>query len=258
MITAKHSGDKGDLAYFLPVMRHLGGGTLYIEAAVYTRVPLLPENWCGIDKIFKDQPYIKDVLPWNRERVDINGNDFRSRMQQAIRRESMRGGGDGSSPAKKVSLVDWMLSTHGVPLSAKDEAWISVEPNKVAPVVISRAGQDRKKEHQYFNAKFPWAKVCKKYAGNAVFIGTPREHELFTAVHGDVPHYPTTDLYDAAKAIQGCELFIGNQSAPHALAEAMKKRIVLEVWCEGPNVLAFRDGVIHGWDESVRLPEIYE
>lgn len=248
------AGDRGDAVFSLPVVRHYGGGILYIEAATYTRVPMFKENWCGIDKIFKDQPYIKDVLPWNRERVDFNLNDFRSPMMQAIRREVVRGGGVTS--ARQVSLVDWMLRTHNVPMTAKDEAWISVEMKPVAPVVISRSGQDRKKEYQYHNARFPWAKVAKKYAGNTVFIGTSREHELFAAVHGDVTHYPTADLYDAAKVIAGCELFIGNQSAPHALAEAMKKRVVLEVWPEGPNCLFHRPGVTHGWDETVLLPEL--
>jgi hypothetical protein len=66
----------------------------------------------------------------------------------------------------------------------------------------------------------------------------------------------TKDLYEAAQVIAGCELFVGNQSACFWLAEAMKKRIVLEVWPGGPNCLIKRDGVVNGWDRTVELPQL--
>lgn len=77
-MTYKHAGDIGDLLAFLPVIRHHGSGVLHIEAATYTRRPLLKENWNGIDRICKAQPYISDVREWRGERIDVNGNDFRS------------------------------------------------------------------------------------------------------------------------------------------------------------------------------------
>ena len=90
----------------------------------------------------------------------------------------------------------------------------------------------------------------------AVFVGTEAEHEIFCGTCGKVPHFKTKDLNEAARVIAGCELFVGNQTSTHAIAEAMKKRIVLEVWREGPNCLVFRKDVIHGWDQFVQLPDL--
>jgi hypothetical protein len=244
--TFKHSGDIGDLLGFLPVIRHFGGGVLYIEAAGYTRQRLTPDKWCGLDLLLKAQPYIVDVLPWNGQQVSVNGNDFRANMGRSLRR------GEG----KNKCLVDWMLEAHGVPLSAKNEAWLAVEPQVVAPVVINRTGPGRPPHHIYQNPNFPWHRVWQKYHQNAVFIGLPEEHEVFCATCGEVPYWPTENLHHAARVIAGASLFIGNQSACFWIAEGLKKNIVLEVWPSGANSLSHRPGVYNGWDHKAELPDL--
>lgn len=246
MLTFKHSGDIGDILYFMPVMRALGGGTLFIEAVSYTRVMLTQDKWCGIDLLLKQQPYVNDVLSWNKQPVNYNGNDFRPRLISAVRK------GQG----KEKHLGHWMCDAHGIDYKAMDAAWLTVEPNRIAPVVISRSGVGRAAHYVYHNPRFPWHKVWKKYGKDAVFVGTEDEHRVFWATCGEIPHYPTADLEKAARVIAGADLFIGNQSAPHAIAEGLKQRILLEVWPGGANCLVFRPGVHHGWDENVELPDI--
>jgi hypothetical protein len=73
---------------------------------------------------------------------------------------------------------------------------------------------------------------------------------------GEVPHYKTKTLLEAARVIAGADLYVGNQTATHAIAEGLKKRIILEVWPEGPNCIVHRPGVVHGWDQYVKLPEL--
>lgn len=252
MITFRHAGDLGDIVYSLPVIRYAGGGTLLIEAAHYTRQLLVPENWCGIDDLLMRQPYIKSVEPWgNGVRATYNLNDFRVRLHKAF-----RPGLPANDAAKMKSLADWMLETHGVPLTEKDTAWLSVEPVKIARVVINRTGSGRNHHNVYHNHLFPWRRVWDKYHKDAVFIGTELEHDVFCATVGEIPHCVTGTLHDAATVIAGADLFIGNQSVCHAIAEGLKKRIVLEVWPQGPNCLFFRPDVIHGWDQNVELPEL--
>lgn len=246
MNTYRHAGDIGDLIYFLPVIRHFGGGVLYIEAATYTRQCLTLDKWCGLDLLLKQQPYIVDVLPWRGERVSVNGNDFRANMQRALRR------GEG----KQKALVDWMLEAHGVPPEAKKEPWLSVEPKIIAPVVFSRSGAGRKPHHVYHNPNFPWHRVWRKYHEHSVFIGLEEEYRAFCGTCGETSHYVTKDLLEAAQVIAGCSLFVGNQSSLHAIAEGMKKNILLEVWPQGPNCLHFRPGMTHGWDLNVQLPDL--
>lgn len=245
--TFRHAGDRGDILASLPAIRALGGGVLLIEAANYTREKLTPDNWLGIDKLLREQPYIADVQPWIGQRVNFNLNDFRARLFQAVRK----------SHYNDKNLADWQLEQYGIPLSAKDTQWLTVaEPIKAARVVFSRSGPGRRAMNVYQNPLFPWHHVWAKYGKEAVFVGTEQEHRVFSGACGDVPHYRTADLHEAARVIAGAELWVGNQSAPFWIAAGLFKRIVLEVWTGGPNSCLSRDGIVNGWDENVGLPEL--
>jgi hypothetical protein len=247
MLTYRHAGDAGDIIASLPVVRHFGRGDFLIEASTYTRQALTPDKWCGLDLLLKQQPYINDVREWRREMVTINLNDFRARLFKAIR----------VGQSKDKSLVDWCLEAHGLPLNLKDTAWLTVDqPVKAAKVVFNRTGPGREPHHVYHNLMFPWHRVWQKYHENAVFIGTSLEHASFCAQIGPVPHQPTSNLLEAARVIAGADLFVGNQSCCFWIAEAMKKKLVLEVWPQGPNSNVFRDGATQGFDQNVWLPEI--
>lgn len=250
MTTFRSDGDVGDLCFQCPTIRAFGGGTLFIGAAPYTRVMLTPDNWRGIDLILKAQPYIDDVLPYDGRRVDFDLNNFRVAMTRALRNPATR------AEAIKTHIADWTLRTFNQPTSWRDEAWLTIEPNRVARVVINRAGPGRPPHAQYYNPAFPWRRVVSKYGDDAVFIGTELEYREFSDVYGDVPWHQTANLFEAARVIAGCDLFIGNQSCPHAIAEGLKKRILLEVWIGGPNCLVFREGVTHGWNNTVQLPDL--
>ena len=223
---------------------------MLIEAANYTRQVLTPDKWCGIDDLLRVQPYITAVRAWRYgEQVQVNLNDFRQRLFKALR----------AGQHKDKSLVDWMLETHGCPLSAKDEAWLTVpldKIEKVARVVINRTGPGRPMHHVYQNHLFPWHRVWQKYKDVAVFVGTELEYDSWCALFGEIPHCVTGTLYDAARVIAGADLFIGNQSVCRAIASGMKKDIVLEVWPSGANCLENRPGVINGWDQHTKLPDL--
>jgi hypothetical protein len=220
---------------------------IYLEAAQYTRVILTPDKWCGLDLILREQPYISDVLQWRGERVDHNLNDFRSKLFRALR----------VNQHKDKSIVDWQLEQYGLPLTTKDSAWLTIkEPIRAARVVFNRTGSGRPKHNIYHNPRFPWHYVWEKYHKDAVFVGTEDEHVMFCATCGRVPHYHTANLHEAARVIAGADLFVGNQSCAFWIAEGLKKRLVLEVWLEGPNATVVRDGATQGWDEFVKLPDL--
>lgn len=249
MISCRHSGDAGDIIYSLPVLKWITAqnqckAIFYIEAATYTRVMLTRDKWNGLDLILREQSYIHDVQELRHgNMVQLNLNDFRASMTRALR----------VNLGHEKALVEWMMDTHKVPRQAAIEPWLQIPPLPVAEVVINRTGVGRGGNHIYHNATFPWRRVVDLYGNKAVFIGTPEEHAVFCAVHGPVDHYKTANLYEAARVISGCKLFIGNQSCPHAIAEGLKKPIVLEVWEGGPNCLHFRDGVIHGRHDAHKL-----
>jgi len=108
-----------------------------------------------------------------------------------------------------------------------------VIPNK--PLVISRSL--RNTGHHGF-----WESALELIKHTCVFVGLPKEHEVFQyTFECEVSYYPTESLVDLARVIAGCKQFIGNASFPHALAEAMKKPLVLEM-ARICNVRFLRDG----------------
>lgn len=247
-MTFRHAGDAGDIIYALPAIKYFGRGLLYIESAPYTRVAMTPDKWNGLDLLLKAQPYIADVKPWNREIVDRNLNDFRATMVRQLRQ------GIG----RDRHLSDWVAVTFHLPLTIKDDPWLTVEPNRIARVVINRAGAGRPPHQQYYGKDFPWGRVLEKYGKDTVFIGTKIEHEVFCAAQGKIPYYPTATLLEAAQVIAGAQLFVGNQSACFGICSGLKKPCVLEVWHQGPNVLDGRPGAVMGWDHNVELPDLVD
>jgi hypothetical protein len=246
MRSFRHAGDLGDVVAGLPVIRFFGGGVLYLESAQYTRVPLVKANWRGLDKILLAQHYITDVREFNGEPIEFNLNDWRWQLMKSLR----MGAND------KKSLLAWQLDQYSIPHDQADTPWLQIEPRKVARVVINRTGTGRERKHVYQNPDFPWHYVWRKYKDDAVFVGTPDEHEAFCASCGAIPMVETKDLYEAAHVISGCDLFIGNQSVCFWLACAMFKPIVLEVWPLGANCLITRPNIVHGWNRGVGLPDL--
>lgn len=251
MIGVRHAGDLGDIIYFLPVLRTLCRGdkaAFLIEAAPYTRQLLTPDKWCGIDELLMRQPYIADVRQWRKgEPVNYNGNDFRARLHQSLR----------VGIGKDKHLTHWMAEAHGVNPNVLLEQWLTIDdPIEAAPVVFARAGAGRPAHQCYHGPEFPWHLVWKKYGKDAVFVGTGHEHDIFCATCGEVPHFETKTLLEAARVIAGCKLFVGNQTATLAIADGLKKNIVVEVWPGGPNACPVRPGATLGWDRYVKLPDL--
>ena len=85
---------------------------------------------------------------------------------------------------------------------------------------------------RYHNPLFPWKEVLARYGRDAVFVGHPEEHRAFTADYGPVPLRTCRDLLEVAQVIKGSWLFIGNQSAPAAIALGCGVRTIMETVCD--------------------------
>jgi hypothetical protein len=81
-----------------------------------------------------------------------------------------------------------------------------------------------------------------------VCIRLEEEYKDFCAECGQVEYLPTKTLLEAARAIAGSELFIGNQSAPYAIAEGLKHRSILEVCLWQPDCIYRRLNAIYCYD----------
>lgn len=234
-----HSGDLGDIIYYLPVMRELGGGVLNIteldpELPVRTRQNLLhSDKWKTLVGLLESQDYVKKVTADKDVISDYDGDEFRKLYLRAMKQDYSR--------SRMVNLVTWQCIPNQVNPKCQEKAWLDVEPEPVAKFVINRT-------ERYQSPHFPWASVYDLLGQDSVFIGTKKEHQKFMTTHGPIEYHETPTLLDAAKVIKGSKCFIGNQSCMYAIAEGMKHNALLEPWPFNPNCLFKRPGVMVGFD----------
>lgn len=209
-----HAGDIGDVIYSLYVMQALGGGKLYLgERTSYEklqpRVGITRPIFTRMVTLLKSQTYIRD-LQWIAQPpfVDYDLNRFREHWL-------------GLLPTCRTShLLEMNCHAFKVPF-VPTVAWLEAPALHVAPVVLARSFRQR-------NHHFPWGTVLSRYSDACVFVGTLEEHDDFVHRYGYVKHYDTPTLLRLAEVIKGSHLFIGNSSAPLAIAEALKVNVVQE------------------------------
>ena len=232
MPTFKHSGDLGDIIFSLPAVRALGGGVLCLDPDGGMNEPLInvpnrkrtklnPASIDSLATLLNLQPYIQEVRHWRGEPVDYNLDEFRRNFQGR-------------------NLCDANLVTFGLPLSAGQEAWLAVDqPIAVQdrPLVVARSVRSHS-NHDF------WEFNAHKLAQHGVFVGHPKEHEIFEyTFECSIPYVHTPTILQLAQVIAGCQQVVCNGSAPHAIAEAMKKNIICEVYRLCPVMLFERPGV---------------
>jgi hypothetical protein len=216
MATFSHSGARGDIIYGLPTIKALGGGVLYIKltAKFYKSIPMTEQDLAWFRGLLCGQDYIEDVRKWEPEiHVDYDLDKFR----------------DASGPREEYSLLS---ESH---LRAFDahfdlfKPWIiGISPKYIADIVVNRS--------QRYHGPFDWHEL--KNWPSSVFVGTIDEHKEFTQMTGlGIPYYSASGYMDLARVIRGSKVFIGNQSFPYSLAEAMKHPRVAEVFPPAPNCL---------------------
>lgn len=217
-----HSGDLGDIIYAMPTIRASGGGVLYLYH-------IDGKTWHGMDTykatnmrqllIFQD--YIHEVIfcpggpPAGKDHAL---NEFR------------RFGRPGRN------LADMHLATHHLDSSHRDAQWIKASTAiRARPVIFARSTR-------CLNPRFPWKSIWEAYHHLAGFVGSTEEHERFCENIGSVPRIHTEHLGEVANVIEGCDLFVGNQSCPAAIAEGLKHRMILETFPRLPNCRFDRPG----------------
>jgi hypothetical protein len=208
----------GDIIYLMPTMRLValesGPVTLYAKDGLRshdpltTRIPLFKG-------LLEAQDYIEAVLPWNEEATI----DYDTCLWREI-----------GYP-------------YGVTLATLQAAWLRLNPDLHTPWLdVSTASNYAGKiiinrSPRYHNDFFPWAKLVEAFGSRMLFIGLESEHEAFCRECGRIAYQPTRNLLEAARAIAGSELFIGNQSSCYAIAEGLKHDSIQETSLSTPDCI---------------------
>lgn len=225
LTTFKHSGNSGDIIYSLPTIFQLskmGKAQLYLQAdqaGVYQDYhPLggmmLNDKVISMLKpLLNYQPQIALCEKYKNEAIDYDLDHFRSYGIMMDR----------------GSISRWYFYVYGITADISKPWLIAPKDEQYADsVVIARSHRYRQPGIAYnFLKKYP-----KK-----LFVGVAEEYEDMKKVLPDLKYKPVNDFLEMATIINSCKLFIGNQSFPFSLAEALKVPRLLEVYYKVPNVV---------------------
>lgn len=98
-------------------------------------------------------------------------------------------------------------------LTPNGDAWVKVDKHPVwaGNIIIHSSTNELRKGHH-------WDAVLSMYHGRCIFIGNEDEYKLFNR---QIPFYKPVDLMEFFTIINSCKFFIGNQSAPLAIAHSL-------------------------------------
>lgn len=234
-----HSGDIGDVIFFMPVMKILGGVHTVMLA---DRMNVPPRTRCItkhrdlLARLFESQPYCESLINKD-EGFDADMSLFRTYHQR-------------TSTLASAQLT-WFTRITGKYLPDEtDKTWIDVgDPKKSGKVVISRSAR-------YHNRYFPWAQIVKHYGDRIIYIGLQHEHEAFCREFGYVKHEPIIDYFELAQIIKAGSLFIGNQSSPGAVAIGLGVDMIQEMCEDIPDCVFRRSNIQYVYNGAVTLPDV--
>lgn len=221
MITISHGGDIGDIIYSLPTVKAILKKEKKKQCIFYL---YLNQQQARMNRTLAEfikplllyQPYIKEVnIVENLPKIDYNLDVWRQHKDIRNRHIAFA---HADSQHLEVDI---------------SKAWLKVpKVKKFDVVLLARSGRNRSKN-------FRWNEVFKGMKGKFAFVGTVQE---FEEMHFQgVPHLKVKDALHLAKHIKACNLFVGNQSFPYALAEATKVNRIQETSESAPNCLPFGD-----------------
>jgi hypothetical protein len=228
-------GTFGDTVYSLCLVKILGGGNMYVKlhaldafcrrhfgwpnalaaAGRYTK-----KDYEVLAPLLRAQDYLDQVSVWEDQCVDHSFEDHW--------KHHMLEGWKGNQTECYALAAG--LDIHDTSLRKKlwYEPWLTpVNPIKITgkPVVVNRTPR-----HLHGALGTGWKTWNDNHlAEYAVFVGSEEEHQSFEdEFQIKIQHYKTDDLLHLARVIQGCEQFIGNQSAALSIAIGLGKTY----WCE--------------------------
>lgn len=215
-------GELGDAIYALPTVKSLGKANLLV-----TNRPWYRPDWVSRSDALKPlalvQPYVTSFKPHQGEEIDLDLTGYRSlgwRYAHTI--------------ADRIATWARVKADYVSP-------WLEAEPSPATKgkIIVARCPR-------WLGLQFPWKALVQTFRKDMLFLGTDEEYRAFCVNAGVVvERLRTANLLEVAQAIAGSELFIGNQSAPNAIAEGLKHRSIAEACPTAFDCLYPRDNSIH-------------
>jgi len=230
----KHSGNAGDIIYSLPIVKALAAGrpsSLYLQLdqpADYTgrvhplgNVRLNEAMALGLLPLLRTHPCLHEVEIYSGQTIDFDLDHFR----------------DLPIITDRGHIARWYFWVYGVS-GDLSVPWLQVQnPDPPANVIVLARSQ------RYRNPGLDFRFLNQM--GEIRFVGTRAEYNEMLQILPRLVYAECIDFLQLARVIKSSRFFIGNQSFPYSIAEALKVPRVLEVCRHCPNVVP--DGA-HGYE----------
>jgi hypothetical protein len=235
-ITFTHSGHIGDIIAFIPIYRALQGNFLLVMDADWG-APMTGYKYDSLKPLL-DAQGIESSMSSEGRSVDYDMSNWRECYRHEI---SLM-----DSQARFVHLVP--RDTGHMEIT---EPWLKVEADPLTKgrVIINRTPR-------YRNPNFPWKNVLKHFGDKALFIGTEQEHLDYLCEVGNIEYYKTENCLDVARAIEGSEFFVGNQSSAFWIAAGLRKPLLQEMDLVVTNSVVPFDGAMYPYDCNVDFDKL--
>lgn len=232
-ITFKHSGNSGDIIYAIPTMKAIAkdqGISLHLylnrpaDYAAHIKHPLgnvtfNQKTYDMMKPLIMSQPDFIDcnVLLNEKDPVDVDLDIMR----------------DYPMLLDRGNIARWYFLVFAVNFDL-NQPWLAVPSSNDMndAIVIARS--------QRYQAPGIHYRFLRKYP-DVYFVGLESEYQAMKKMVPNIQYRPVNDFLELASVIAGSRLFIGNQSFPFSLAEALKVNRLLELYFECPNVNVYGD-----------------
>lgn len=184
------------------------------------------------------QDYVEDFQVYSDQKIDIDLTIIRERVVCSDENPDKP---HTIIPARQfvniphMALPGWTIIAYPSMACNLAEPWVNVADGIISfekKILINRTERYQSKTVKY--------NFLKAYQDDLVFIGTETEHLRFCKQFDlDFPRLEVDDFLDLAQCLKSCRFFMGNQSFPWNLANAMGTPRILEMFPQAPNCQPF-------------------
>ena len=211
---AQHSGDIGDIVYSIPTLRLLGVTHLHLNISRYLHTKMDIHTSSFIKPLLESEGFEVTISPGKPPQFDID-MDLARTTKQNLGTQHL-----GLAFAKPQGVSPDFT-----------KAWLTCpNPLKLADIIINHS-------ERYHNPAMPWSRIieaCLQRGWTVGYVGRECEYATFNTKY-PIPYFKVEDGLHLKRVIAGARCFLGNQSAPFAIAEGLKVPRFLEVCTWTPN-----------------------
>ena len=209
MNTYIHSGSYGDMIFGLPAVIASGGGVYYL------REDMAP----SIKQLIEAQPYIRKVEV-------VSDSEWRRIKASGEITHDL----DKFRDTQELHVTRMHLKAFNLEFDLKKPYLFNIPPNRVARCVVQDTGRQRFPGHTV-----NWQEL-KKVEKECVFMGNDADYKIFQEdrPYLNIPRHVVPNIYEFARVIAGCDLFVGNMSIGQTIAEGLKKPYVVDLYVGRP------------------------